>query len=157
MATGQILSTGVIPAGAIGNTQISNQTPDIINVDKLQPVFIGQTDFGFGIGDTPTTKEKIVYIGKVGGVIRGFHALLNAVGSATSIVFDLKKNGTSILSGTITITNTSTSMLKYDGTLASNTFVAGDVFSALMTESTNTGAQGPCAWAVFVENTAPTS
>ena len=155
MATGQFLSGITIPAGAIGNLQISNQTADIINTDKVQPVFTAATNFGQAIGATPATREEIVYVGKIGGTVRGISALLNDTGSSTGITFDLKKNGTTILSSVASITNADADRAVKTGTLSASSFSAGDVFSILMTVTTSTGAQGPYAWATFVENTAP--
>lgn len=155
MATGIIQNNGIITPGAVGNNHISNQTADVIGTDKVQPIFTPSTDFGFAIGDTPTTKEKIIYTGKVGGTIRGISALLNDTGSSTGVTFDLKKNGTTVLSATASITHSDADRTVKTGTLSSTTFGVGDVFSILMTVTSNTGAQGPYAWATFVETTAP--
>ena len=155
MATGVIQNNGILTPGSVGNIHISNQTVDIIGTDKVQPVFTAGTNFSQAIGTAPTTREEIVYVGKVGGTVRGISGLLNAVGSSTGITYDLKKNGTSILSATVSVANTDSNRQVKTGTLSSTSFSAGDVFSILLTMITNTGASGPYAWATFVENTAP--
>jgi hypothetical protein len=87
--------------------------------------------------------------------VRAFNALLNVDGSSTSITFDLKKNGTAMLSSVITITNTTGDRVVTAGTLSVTTFAADDVLSISMTVSSSTGAQGPFAWIELEENTAP--
>lgn len=126
-----------------------------LDADKMQHVYTAGTDFDFVIGDTPTAKEKIVYVAKQAGTIRGFHCLLNVDGSSTSITFDLKKNGSSILTGVVTITDSTGNRVVQDGTLSSTTLAADDVLSIAMAVSSSTGAQGPYAWVDIEENSAP--
>lgn len=156
MASGTLSIGGIIPPGSIGDNHFSNQPADVLKVDKVSPVFAPECNFGGAIGATPTTKEEIKYTGKIGGTIRGFHAYLNACGSATSITFDLKKNGSTILTSVITITNaTGNGVIVSTTSFTSNLFSAGDIFSYSMAVTSSTGAQGANCWAVFVENTAP--
>jgi hypothetical protein len=144
----------VIDSGTINNSHISSSAG--IAVEKMEHSHMKGTNFATAIGGTPATREEIIHTFTQSGRIAGFHALLNAVGSGTSIVFDLKKNGSSILSGTITITNSSTSKETYDGTLTTNptTCAAGDIISISMTVSSSTGAQGAYSWAEIIEDTA---
>jgi hypothetical protein len=157
MASGLSTSQTVLQAGAVGNLHISNQALDIIGTDKVQPTYKHGTCFGFAIGATPTTREEIVYVAQSTGTIRGLNALLNNTGSSTAVTFDLKKNGTTVLSATASVTNSDSSKAIKTGTLSVTTFSAGDVFSIAMTVSSSTGAQGPYAWATLVEANAPTS
>lgn len=138
-----------VPASAIAGSASSP-----VDCDKLQHLRRPGTNFGFVIGGTPTTREEIVFVAATAGTIRGFHALLNADGSSTSIAFDLKKNGTTVLSSPITITNTTGDRTVADGTLSVTTFAADDVLSIAMTVSSSTGAQGPYAWAEIEETAA---
>lgn len=121
----------------------------------MQHCFKPGTDYGTKIGDAPTTVEKIVYVASGNGSVNGFHGLVNTAGSAASITMDLKKNGSSILSGAITITNATGNRVVVDGTVTSTSFVAGDVFSMLLTESSSTGMEGPYSWASITENSQP--
>jgi hypothetical protein len=73
-------------------------------------------------------------------------------GTAASVTFDLKKNGTTILSSVVTITNATGDRVVVDGTLASTALAAGDVLSIALTVSTSTGMQGPFAWVTVKEN-----
>jgi hypothetical protein len=135
-----------VGAGIITNEHLSSAAA--VDSDKLQHLHKCGTAFGFVIGGTPTTREEIVYVCEAAAaVVRGFHCLLNVDGSSTSIAFDLKKNGTTILTGTVTITDSTGNRTVQDGTLSSSALVAGDVLSIAMTVSSSTGAQGPYAWA----------
>lgn len=139
--------------GSIVDSHVA--TNAAFDADKMQHVYSAGTSFGFAIGGTPTTREEIVYVAKQTGTIRGFHALLNVDGSSTSITFDLKKNGSSILSSVITVTSSTGDRVVSDGTLSSTTLAADDVLSISMTVSSSTGAQGPYAWVDVEENSAP--
>lgn len=126
-----------------------------IKVEKMRHAYTLGTRFGFAIAATPTSRHEIVHTVNAAGEVRGFHALLNATGSSTSIAFDLKKNGVSILSSVVTVTNSQAAREVVDGVLSSVAVVAGDVLSIEMTVSTSTGAQGPWAWVTLHENSAP--
>lgn len=152
---GQLRITGgtlQIPSGIIVNEDISSSTD--IDADKLEHLYCAGTNFGFVIGGTPTTREELVHIATTAGVIRGFHCLLTADGSATSIVFDLKKNGTTCLSSAVTLTHSSGDGVVTDGTLSVTTFAADDRISISMTVGSSSGAQGPYAWAELQETSA---
>lgn len=155
MASKLTVSNITFDPGIIGDQEFSNSSSRRLDADKVQHVYKGGTAFGFAIGATPTTREEIVYVASQPGTIRGFHALLNVDGSSTSITFDLKKNGTTVLTGVVTITDATGDRVIEDGTLSSASFAAGDVFSIAMTVTSSTGAQGPYAWAEFEESAAP--
>lgn len=145
--------TLTIDSGSVTNDTIS--TAAAIDADKMQHCYKPGTNFGFAIGATPTTREEIVFVASQAGTIRAFNALLNVDGSSTSITFDLKRNGTTMLSSVITITNTTGDRTVATGTLSVTTFSADDVLSIAMTVTSSTGAQGPFAWIELEENTAP--
>lgn len=113
------------------------------------------TNFGLAIAAAPTTKEEIVHVADGAGVINGFHCSVIVPGSGASITLDLKKNGTTVLSAVVTLTNSSTAGLIYNGTVSVPTFVAGDVLSIALTEGSNTGMSGVAAWVNLVETVLP--
>lgn len=145
--------TFALDAGQILDQHIG--TSAAIDADKMQHVYRAGTNFGFVIGGTPTTREELVFVASGAGTIRGFHCLLVADGSSTSIAFDCKKNGVSVLSSAVTITSSTGDGAVQDGTISSATFAADDRISISMTVSSSTGAQGPFAWVDIEENTAP--
>lgn len=145
--------TFTLDAGSVTNEMVSSSAA--IDADKMQHVYKPGTAFGFVIGGTPTTREELVYVCSQAGTLRGFNCLLADTGTSTSIAFDLKKNGVSVLSSTVTVAHTDADGSVKSGTLSSTTVAADDRLSISMTVSSSTGAQGPYAWVELEENTAP--
>lgn len=150
----------------MGTTNLGHITPytivdqDIsrtaaINSACMQHSYVRLSTQGIAIGATPTTKEEIVHVARGVGAVTGFHALLNACGSASSMTVDLKKNGSSMLSSAITLTNATGNRTEVDGTLSSTALAVGDVLSVAWVVTTSTGAQGPAASVSIIENTSP--
>lgn len=148
--TGGVLT---LDSGSILNDAISSAAA--IDADKMQHFYKPGTCFGFAIGATPTTREEIVFVASQAGTVRAFNCLLNDTGTSTSITFDLKKNGTTMLSAVETITHGDSDRSVQTPTLSVTTFAADDVISIAMAVSSSTGAQGPYAWIELEENTAP--
>lgn len=144
---------GTLVPGTVIGTDVS-LTANIL-AQSMQHCFKPGCNFSQAIGATPATREEIVYTASGPGTVNGFHALLNDTGSSTSVGFDLKKNGTTVLSAPVTITNADTDREVVDGTLSGNSFIAGDVFSIAMTVSSATGATGAFAFMALTENQAP--
>lgn len=141
----KLTGTLVIDNGVISDAHVA--TSAAIDSDKLQHLHKKGTNFALAIGGTPAAREEIVYVCEAPtAVVRGFHALLNDTGTSTSVTFDLKKNGTTMLSSVITITHSASDRAVSDGTLASTSLVAGDVLSIALAQTATTGAQGPYAW-----------
>jgi hypothetical protein len=126
-----------------------------LDADKLQHCYQAGTNFGLAIGATPVAAEHIVHVATSAGTIRGFHAMLNDTGTTTNVGFVLKKNGSSLMSSALNITEASTDRLVLDGSLSSTTLAADDVLSIQLTVTTSTGAQGPFAWVDIEETNAP--
>lgn len=122
---------------------------------KYKPSYVKGTNFALAIGATPVAREEIVHVCRAAGTIRSFIATLNAGGSSTSITFDLKVNGASVLTGVVTYTNSDGNRAIKTGTIATAPVAAGDVVSIAMAVSSSTGAQGPYAELGITENTAP--
>lgn len=148
--TGGVLT---LEAGSVSNETVA--TSAAIDADKMQHCYKPGTNFGFAIGATPTTREEIVFVASQAGTVRAFNCLLNDTGTSTSIAFDLKKNGTTMLSAAETITHSDADKSVQTPSLSVTTFAADDVLSISMTVSSSTGAQGPYAWIELEENTAP--
>lgn len=143
--------TFVPDSGSITNDHISSSTD--IDADKIQHLHKPGTNFALAIGGTPVAREEIVYVCEAStAVVRGFHALLNDTGTSTSCTFDLKKNGTTILTGVVTIVHGDADKSIHDGTLSNSGLVAGDILSIALAQTANTGAQGPFAWVEIDEN-----
>lgn len=126
-----------------------------ISADCMKHAYVRLSTQGIAIGATPTTREEIVHVASAVGTVTGFHAMLNESGSATGITVDLKKNGVSMLSSTISLTHSTGDRTEVDGTLSSTAIAVGDVLSVAWVVTTSTGAQGPVARLSIVENSSP--
>lgn len=143
--------TLTLPSGIVTDDSVA---AGAIDADKLQHAYKKGTNFDLAVGGTPVTREETIFVASTAGVIRGFHFTLTDTGTNTSIAWDLKKNGTTVLSGAGSSTHADADRQVKDGTLSVTTFVADDHFTAVMTVTSATGAVGPFAWADF-EETAP--
>ena len=103
------------------------------------------------IGGTPVTREETVFVASSAGTIRGFHYTLTDSGTSTSIAWDLKKNGTTVLSSPGSSVHGDGDRVVEDGALSVTTFAADDHLSISMTVTSATGAVGPFAWVVVEE------
>lgn len=141
-----------ISSGVVKDQHIASSAA--IDADKMQHVFNITTDFGLEYNATPAAKVFVLYQAQATGTLRAFNAGLYDTGTSTSVTYDLKKNGTTVLSGVITVTNSEADRSQNDGTITVASFSAGDVFTVHLAVSSSTGATGPFASAVFEENSA---
>lgn len=145
--------TFTLEAGTVVDESIASSAA--IDADKMQHVYKPGTNFGFTTTGTPTSRHELVYVASQAGTFRGFGALLLNTGSSTSITFDVKKNGTTVLSSVVTITNADGSGTVKAGTFSVTAFAADDRISIDMAVTSSTGAQGPFAFVELEENSAP--
>jgi len=150
----RVTGTLTFDTSDISNDAISPTT--LLDNDKLQHLYKIFTNFDLAIGATPVARHEIVYVVDKAGTIRNFNALCNDTGTSASVTFDLKKNGVSVLSSVVTITNATSDRAVVAGTISTATLAIGDVLSIELAVSSSTGMQGPFAWAVIEENGAPT-
>lgn len=150
----------------VGNVQLvtapvqGNQIAPLTSAQNVpasvcQFQFKAPTNFGLKIGDTPVAAEVIAYQADGAGQLTGFHGSVVTPGSSASVTLDLLKNGVTVLSATITLTNASTARAIYNGTISALTFVAGDLFSIKITVSSSTGMSGVSAYLNGYEITQP--
>ena len=150
---GKITGTITLDSGQVLDTHIGSSAA--IDADKMQHVYHGFTNFGLEYNAAPAAKVFVAYVATQAGTIRGFHCGCYDTGTASSITFDLKKNGTTVLTAVVTVTNAETDRVTYDGTLSVTTFAADDVFTIHLAQSSTTGMTGPYAWIDVEENLAP--
>jgi len=144
--------TLTLATGSVLNEAISSSTE--IDADKLQHVYKAGTNFDLPIGSTPAAREEIVFVASQTGTIRGFSALLNDTGTSTDVDFDLKVNGSTVLTGVVNITNSDSDGSVQAGSISSAALAADDIVSISLAVTSSTGAQGPFAW-VDIEESAP--
>lgn len=145
---------GRIKPGTIIGTDVSLSAD--IPAEAVRHTFTPTTDFGIDYASAPTSKTAWLYVFTGAGSVKGFHAVCADSGSSASITVDLQKNGSSILSAPITITNATGDGVVVDGTLSGvTTCVAGDKLTAVVVVSSSTGMQGLWAWATVQETSSP--
>ena len=144
---------GNLNAGVIYDRHINTSAG--LSTDKMKHIHSVPHDFGLEYNATPAAKVFVLYQAQAAGTLRAFNAGLYDSGTSTSITYDLKKNGTTVLSSVVTVVHGDGDRCKVAGTLSVTTFVAGDVFTVHLATSSTTGAQGPYCTAVFEENSVP--
>lgn len=142
-----------LDAGTIANDAISSSAA--IDADKMQHTYKPGTNLAVAAGSAPATRREMLYVASQAGTIRAACAMCKDTGTSASITVDFLKNGTTILSSTISITNATTDAQVQTGTLSTTTFAADDYFEINVTVSSSTGMTGFYAWLELEENTAP--
>ncbi len=122
-----------------------------IAASKLQQQRFLSTSFNLDRGDTPVATHSTVCIASNSGTLKTFTCSLADTGTTTNVNFDLKVNGSSVLTAVVNITNSETDDQGYGGTITSSAISAGDVISIDLAVTTSTGALGPFAQVVFNE------
>lgn len=125
-----------LPASCVSNSHIDSSAA--IAASKLQhqhPVHWQQPN------TAATTETRVIYrcygaTGTILGVYAG--SIAKAVGDST-VTVDVKKNGTTILTGVITLDNANTNRVAEAGTLSVTTLAAGDVLEVVITATVGTG------------------
>jgi hypothetical protein len=136
-----------VPAGAVTDAAI--QAGAGIAATKLQQ----QHRLDYSQPNTTATSEtRIIYACRgASGTIIDFRAgsIGVAVGAAT-VTVDLRKNGTTVLTGVITLDTGNVARVAEVGTLSVTTLVAGDVLEVVLTA---TAGGGTLPTGVFVSAT----
>ncbi len=114
-----------------------------------------KTAFGLMIGDTPVAKSIYLFTATNTGTVLSFQASVTTPGSAASVTIDLKKNGTTVLSAVITLTNASAAYTPVQATISVPSFIAGDEFTAVLAVGSSTGMAGVKCWANVLESAQP--
>lgn len=145
-------ATMTLPSGCVDDEAMSSVSGKETSLLKQRHLIRKEMRYGLAIGATPVTTTEMITRAKAAGNLRNFTAMLNVAGSASSMTFDLKKNGTTVLSAPITITNATGNQTPVAGSFAGSVaYVAGDIFTTVLTVTTSTGAQGPYADVEFDE------
>lgn len=141
------MSTLRLPPGSVTNREVSNTDGLQLTQDKLWHFTKYTERFGLAIGATPTTQEVILFqADKAGKLGDDISAALNDSGTSTNVTFDVKKNGTTVLSSAISVVHGTGDRTQVAGAFASaaaQAYAIGDVLSCAVTATSTTGAQGP--------------
>ncbi len=124
---------------------------DELPIEKQQHMYCEVCDFGLA-ADAPPTATVIRYIwtARAGGNLKDVSAFMGDTGTTTALSFNLNKSTAggafaSVLSAAISVTQADADRTWKAGPISAANYVAGDVFEAVMTFTTNTGsaAVGP--------------
>jgi len=143
-----------LPSASVGDAQVDSSNP--ITAAKLQQQYHRVYEQGRGASVASKTGEPI-HVARGAGTVDSFDAGVTVAGVSWAgggqAVVDLKKNGTSILSATVTINGSTAAFAIVSGTISTAAYVAGDVFEVVVTVTAGTGtiAQGLFVRAVFKE------
>jgi hypothetical protein len=132
----QFAKTPVVPDASWGDAQIGATNPILATKLKHQYVQV----YGQPSGTAAVTERKVTHVARAAGDVQAVEAgvVTPAVGAAT-VTLDLKKNGVSILTAVITITNAQAAYAKVAGALSSTSYVTGDVFELVVTAAAGGG------------------
>jgi hypothetical protein len=136
-----------VPVNSFGDAQISAANP--LGVTKVTHQYI--PCYAQPNGSAAASETKAVFVARSAGTVRAIEAgiITAAVGAAT-VTIDLKKNGVSILTSVITIDNSKVAYAKTAGAISSAAYVAGDVFTLVITA---TAGGGTLPQGLFVDTT----
>lgn len=132
-----------LPANTVTNAAVRSDAA--ISASKMEH----QHRKTFAQEGTATSVTRAVHVARAAGTVRFFYAgsIAIAVGAAT-VTLDLRKNGTTILTGVITLDSANTARVVESGTLTGNTVVAGDVLEVV---TVATAGGGTLPTGVFAE------
>ena len=137
-------STVVLSSGCVSNSNVSASAGIVASKleHQYQPIYAQES------ATTAASEVRTLFIARGAGSLTSFNVgnIVACIGGAT-IVFDLKKNGTTVLSGTVTINNSHTARQQVAGTISSASFISGDVFELHITASAGGGTLGKGAFA----------
>lgn len=149
-------TTMTVPSASIGDSQVKSDA--LIAASKLQHEH--RPPYAQSSGANAAAETKAIFTAKATGVLQSFQVGQivppdTAAGSSgRTVTFDLKKNGTTVLSAAVTLNSTNAAYALTSATLSVVNFVAGDVFTVVVTVggSAGTHSLGPFAFPSFYEN-----
>lgn len=141
-----------IPAGTVTDAAITAGAN--LSASKLQHRY--QAVYAQEASDDAIAEERIIHVAAGAGTIVSFAAALlvppdTAAGSSgRTATIDLKKNGTTVLTGAIQLDNDNTARVLEAGILSSDTLASGDVLSVAVTTAGSTGTHPIGVYAIAV-------
>jgi hypothetical protein len=119
-----------------------------ISAAKLEHQY--QPVYSQGMTTTPAADRRVIHIarGATGTFTEFAIGTRVALTGDSTITVDLLKNGSTILTGTVGLSNAESGYGKKTATIATSTYVAGDVFEVVVTVSAGTGSLGQGLYAV---------
>lgn len=131
------------PAGSIGNAEIESLAE--IEQSKLEHQHRATYSQP---NTTATTETRTLLVAYAAGTVLDVRAgCVGANVGAATVTFDVKKNGTTVLTGVITVSSSHAAYEDVAGTVVgSPTYVQGDVFTVVITATAGGGTLGTGAF-----------
>jgi len=128
-----------VPSNSVGDTQF--KASDALTAAKQEHQYA--RTYAQANGSAVVSETRGIHIAYAGGTLQSLVAALKTacVGAAT-VVVDLKKNGTTVLSGTITLDNSIAAYATVAATFSSTAYSADDVFEVVVTSAAGGGTLG---------------
>lgn len=128
------------PASCIGDTNIDGSNP----ITALKQQHQHQKTYKQSNGSASVSDRQVIHVayGATGSVVAVRAGVVTAQVGGATLTIDLKKNGTSILTGTFQVTSAQAAFALVGGSIASASYVTGDVFEVVVTAATGGGTQG---------------
>lgn len=142
--------TFVAPDGCITNAAVLGGLDGTKTVNRLRERYSQES------ATNGASESRVLHVAHAAGSVVSFKAgnVVACIGVAT-ITFDLKKNGSSILTAVITINNTHTARQVVEAVLSSTSYVAGDVFEVTIVATAGGGTLGKGAFCELVADEDP--
>lgn len=145
-------SGGLIPSsGCISDSHVAGGAN--IDADKLQAKL--RKGYAQESDTTAASEKRVIHVATAAGSLIAFEAgcVIANIGAAT-VTFDLRKNGTTVLSVTAVVSSAHAARQLVAGTISVIPYVDGDVFEVYITATAGGGTLGKGAFcqAVFDEN-----
>ena len=136
-----------VPANSIGNTQFNSSDPLATDKQKHQYVAVYSQKHGADVA----AERKTVHVAHAAGTLAFVYAgmVVPSTGDST-VTVDVLKNGVSVMSGTITLTNAHAAFALVLGTISAGVYTSGSVFEVSVTVSAGTGNVGEGVFARLV-------
>lgn len=136
--TGQVICGGItLPSNAIGNAQVNAASP--LGVTKTIHQYIKEYAQAFASNATSVRIALHSVIGTTATVVSFFAGSTTAALTTATCTFDLYKNGSSILSATIIITNSNMAYQQVTAAIATAGCTTGDCLEAVITAAASGG------------------
>jgi uncharacterized protein YfiM (DUF2279 family) len=132
----------VLPASVITDSQVAPAAG--ITQDKLEH----QHAKIYNQAGNAVSETKAIYVARSAGTLLSFVAgMVGANAGAATVTFDLKKNGTTVLTAVVSLGSGDPAYTPKSGTLSVTSFVAGDVFTVVTVATAGGGTLGTGAFA----------
>ena len=142
----------VLPASTITDTHISAGAG--VDASKLEHRFEKTISQKLAVDAASEAHVAHAVYGTTGTLLAFRAGAVTPAGSATSVAVDLKKNGTTVLSSTITLNNTQSAYQLVNGTISSASLATGDVLTVHFTLTGTNEPQGVFCQIIWNEDAA---